>query len=454
MHPIAAFDLVTFVASLTALILLLNGWGRAFKRDAKLLLVGLLSFMVFYGLCLLLEWSGITRALDTTEDFIGALLPMWWAFVFYAFLQDMASHDLRKSEERYRILFEGSRDAIYVTTREGELVDVNQSWLDLFGYKREEITGLNARDTYVNPDDRRRFQQEIEQKGSVRDYEVAVRKKDGTEMDCLNTASIQQASDGSILGYQGIVRDITERKRLEIQLQQAAKMEAIGTLAGGIAHDFNNLLMSIQGNVSLMSMDSSYPYYERLQNIEKQIQSGARLTSHLLGYARKGRYEVKTLDLRQLVEETLDTFGRTRREITIHREIAEDLFPVEADAGQIEQVLLNLCVNAADAMPGGGDLMLKGMNKTHRDMKGKLYHPKPGNYVMLTVSDTGMGMDKETAERIFDPFFTTKERGRGTGLGLASAYGIIKGHGGYIDVGSTEGQGTTSSISVASPSML
>jgi len=359
-----------------------------------------------------------------------------------------AEEALRDSEKRYRTLFEDSRDAIYSSAREGPFVDMNQSFLDLFGYTKEEIKDLDAREIYVKSYGRSLFQQEIEAKGSVRDYEVKFRKKDGMAMDCLITASVRQGKDGSILGYQGIIRDITERKRLEAQLQQAQKMEAIGTLAGGIAHDFNNLLMGVQGNVSLMLMDldPSHVHSERLRNIERQVRSGASLTSHLLGYARKGRYEVKALDLRQLVGETLDTFGRTRREIAIHREIAEDLSPVEADAGQIEQVLFNLCVNAADAMPGGGDLTLKGVNKTHRDMKGKLYDPKPGNYVMLTVSDTGTGMDKETTERIFDPFFTTKERGRGTGLGLASAYGIIKGHGGYIDVDSREGQGTTFSI--------
>ncbi len=239
-----------------------------------------------------------------------------------------------------------------------------------------------------------------------------------------------------------------ERRKLEAQLRQVQKMEAIGTLAGGIAHDFNNLLMAIQGNVSLilMHMDSTHPYYERLKKIEEQVQSGARLTSHLLGYARKGRYEVKPLDLNQLVEETSETFGRTRKEVTIHRELAEDLFAIEADQAQIEQVLLNLFVNAADAMSGGGDLILKTMNTTQESMKGKLYDPKPGNYVLLMVTDTGIGMDKETMERIFDPFFTTKEMGRGTGLGLASAYGIIKGHGGYIEVDSKKGQGTTFSV--------
>jgi len=193
-------------------------------------------------------------------------------------------------------------------------------------------------------------------------------------------------------------------------------------------------------------MDSTHAHYERLKNIEKQVESGARLTSHLLGYARKGKYEVKAVDLNQLVEETCETFGRTNKQITIYREVADGLFAIEADSGQIEQVLLNLFVNAADAMPGGGDLILKTMNVTHEHMTGKVYDPKPGKYVMLTVTDTGMGMDKETVERVFDPFFTTKEMGRGTGLGLASSYGIIKGHGGYIDIESEKGYGTTFKI--------
>ncbi len=146
------------------------------------------------------------------------------------------------------------------------------------------------------------------------------------------------------------------------------------------------------------------------------------------------------------MEETSETFGRTKREVAIQREFAEDLFTIEADAGQIEQVLWNLFVNAADAMPGGGNLILKTVNVTYKDMRGKLYYPKPGDYVLLVVRDTGIGMDKKTMERIFDPFFTTKERGRGTGLGLASTYGIIKGHGGYIEVDSEKGHGASFSI--------
>ncbi len=239
-----------------------------------------------------------------------------------------------------------------------------------------------------------------------------------------------------------------EKKKLEAQLQQAQKMKAIGALAGGIANDFNNLLSVIEGNASLMlfNIDATHPHYENLKSIEKQAQSGSKLSAQLLGYAGKGRYEVKLLNLNQLLEETSEAFGRTRKEITIHRELADDLFAIEADRGQIEQVLSNLYVNAAHAMPGGGDLLLKTRNVTHKDMEGKLYDPKPGNYVMLTVADTGAGMDEKTMERIFEPFFTTKETGGATGLGLSSAYGIIEGHGGYIDVDSRKGHGTTFTI--------
>lgn len=244
-----------------------------------------------------------------------------------------------------------------------------------------------------------------------------------------------------------ILTDMSEKMRMEAKLIQAQKMEAIGTLAGGIAHDFNNLLMVVQGNVSLMLLDThpNHPHHEMLKIIEKQVQSGSKLTNQLLGYARKGRYEVKPIDLNQLVEETSKAFGRTRKNITIHRDLSEDLFSCAADQGQIEQVMMNLFVNAADAMPGGGELFLflKTLNATHEDIKSKLYDPIPGVYVMLSVRDTGVGMDEKILDRIFDPFFTTKELGRGTGLGLASVYGIIKGHGGYIEVESVKEHGAT-----------
>jgi len=369
---------------------------------------------------------------------------------------------LRESEERYRRITEAVTDYIFtVRIEDGHPVETvhGAACVAVTGYTPEDF----ASDPYlwfrmVHEEDRAAVQEQARRillGQDVPPIEHRILRKDGVIRWVANTLVPHYDTQGNLLSYDGLIRDIHKRKeaeeaktKLEAQLRHAQKMEAIGTLAGGIAHDINNLLMGIRGNVSLMvmDMDSTYPHYERLKKIENQIQSGARLTSHLLGYARKGRYQVKPIKLNQLVSETSDTFGRTRKEITIHRELGEDLFAIEADQGQIEQVLLNLFVNAGDAMPGGGDLFLKTMNTTHNDMKGRLYDPKPGNYVLLRVTDTGTGMDEKTMERIFDPFFTTKEMGRGTGLGLASAYGIVKSHGGYIDVDSIQGQGATFSI--------
>jgi signal transduction histidine kinase/CheY-like chemotaxis protein len=233
-------------------------------------------------------------------------------------------------------------------------------------------------------------------------------------------------------------------EQLETQLQFARRMESIGTLAGGIAHDFNNLLMAIQGNVTLImdSLDPRHHDYEKLKLIEQFIQSGASLTKQLLGFARGGKYEVKPTNLNEIIKNTLTMFGRTKKEIKIFTKFREELWTVEVDRGQIEQVLLNLYINAWQAMPGGGELHIETENITLDQKNAKLHDVKSGKYVKTYVADTGIGMDDEIQRRIFDPFFTTKEIGRGTGLGLASAYGIIKNHGGVITIESEKGKGT------------
>ena len=245
-----------------------------------------------------------------------------------------------------------------------------------------------------------------------------------------------------------ILHDVTQEKQREIQLIEAQKMEAIGTLAAGIAHDFNNLLMAIQGNTSLLllDIDRNHRHYTRLKGIEKQVHSASQLTSQLLGYARKGRYEIRSVDLNSVVKDTSEAFRRTRKEITIQYDLSQDIPSIRVDQGQIEQALLNLFINAADAMPLGGELCISTRPVDASDLKGKPYVAKERPYIHLGIKDTGMGMDEKTIERIFDPFFTTKEMGRGTGLGLASAYGSIKGHGGYIDVESAPGLGSTFNI--------
>ena len=241
---------------------------------------------------------------------------------------------------------------------------------------------------------------------------------------------------------------MTHEVQLEGQLRQAQKMEAIGTLAGGIAHDFNNLLMGIQGNLSLSiaEIDSGSPLFENLKKVEQYVQDGVELTKQLLGFARLGKYEARVTNPNDLINKSANIFARTRKELRIVSHYQEDVWAVNVDPGQIEQVLLNLYINAWQAMPEGGTLLLETANVVHDDQQAVMHKVSPGRYVKISISDTGVGMEKATLERIFDPFFTTKAMKRGTGLGLASAYGIIRNHGGYIDVHSEINHGATFNI--------
>jgi PAS domain S-box-containing protein len=239
-----------------------------------------------------------------------------------------------------------------------------------------------------------------------------------------------------------------EKERLQAQLQQAQKMESIGTLAGGIAHNFNNILMGIQGRTSLMMVNKefSHPDYEHLQGIEESVSNAVELTRDLLGFARGGRYEVKTTDLNELIKHENKIFGRTNKEISVYGKYDEGLWPVEVDRGQIQQALLNLYVNAWQAMPRGGDLYTQTENIILDDAFVKPFGIAPGRYVKISVADTGTGIDKSILDKIFDPFFTTKDAGQGSGLGLASVYGIINNHGGMITAHSHKGDGATFNI--------
>lgn len=360
-----------------------------------------------------------------------------------------AEEDLRASEKKYRSVIENIQDVFYRSDASGLLLMGSPSGARMFGYdSADEMIGLLLDDFWVDPAGRLQLIDQIKAKGSVKDFEAVLKKKDGTTFNASLTTQFYYDDDGNFLGTEGIIRDITDRKLLETQLLQAHKMEAIGTLAGGIAHDFNNLLMGIQGYASLMlyGMDPADPHFQKLKNIEEIVSKGSDLTGQLLGFAQGGKYEVKSADINGLIARTADMFGRTRKEIVMHRDLARNLPDVEIDQGQIEQVFVNLYLNAWQAMPGGGDIYLKTeivlLEKAHT----MRYSAMPGKYVKVTVSDTGVGMDDTTQKRIFEPFFTTKEMGRGSGLGLASAYGVIKNHGGIIEVSSERGRGTTFTI--------
>ena len=279
-------------------------------------------------------------------------------------------------------------------------------------------------------------------------FKSIMRHRDGSNLDIVENSIGIFDDQEKLVEIKGFLVDVTRQTKLEAQLQKARKMETVGTLAGGIAHEFNNLLMTIQGNTSLIQydLDTADPHFQMLVKIEEAVSRGVKLTQQLLGYAKKGKYEVKSLNLNRLVQKSAHTFGRSKNDIAIHYELSEDIPAILADQDQIEQVLLNLLTNAADAMADRGKLFLKTSNVTHDHIHATLYVPIPGDYIKLAVTDTGSGMDELTRDRIFDPFFTTKGMGQGKGLGLASVYGIIKSHGGYIEVESEKERGSTFNI--------
>jgi PAS domain S-box-containing protein len=351
------------------------------------------------------------------------------------------TRELLSDKRHYEVVLESMNEGILEITADTTIICANKAAISLTGMSEENLLASNFTDLF-DETNRKKVRKLLESK----ETSLYSNKKKTTVL--LNDKKIHlvilplnEEQHKSLI----IMNDVTEQKIREIQIRHAQKMEAIGTLSGGIAHEFNNLLMGIQGNTSLMLLNtnSADAHYNRLKNIENLVQNGSKLTSQLLGYAREGRYQIRPVNLNKLVENTSYIFARTKKEITVKQELSTNLHMIDADQGQIEQTLLNFYINAADAMPGGGTLTSETMNVTHEDMSDRPYTPKSGNYVMLVITDTGIGMDEKTRERIFDPFFTTKETGHGTGLGLASAYGIIKGHRGYIDVKSEEGKGTS-----------
>ncbi len=480
---------------------------------------------------------------------------------------------LTESERRYRRLFEESRDAIYISSTDGVLLDFNRSMLDLFGYTREEMRELNAEALYLRAADRRDFQEAITRTGSVKNYEVQLVAKDRSVMHCLLSSSVQLGDDGSVLGYQGIIRDITQRKqaeetlrrekefsdaaleslpglfylfdeqgrflrwnrnlervtgysssdvssmhaldffagedkrlieerirealvkgassaeadlvrkdgttapyfftgtlvnfagrrcvvgmaidmteerRLEEQLRQSQKMEAVGQLAGGVAHDFNNVLTVILSNADILlnGLGPEDPRREELQGIKEAAQRAAALTRQLLAFSRKQMLRPRVVSLNAIVVNVESMLRRLIGEdIELITLLDPRLWAVEADPGQLEQMIMNLAVNARDALPQGGKLAIETSNIDVDETFASAHYPiVPGRYVMLVVSDNGVGMSAETRERIFEPFFTTKQRSKGTGLGLSTVYGIVKQSGGYIWAHSEPGLGTTFKI--------
>ena len=375
--------------------------------------------------------------------------------------KDKINHELYRSEEKYRYLVQNSPDIIYTLDADGNFTFLSEALEHLLGFTVDGLIGKHYT-TIVCEEDRDKAQWFFDERrsgdraasgielrlkavGDVQQNE-SVRRHLTVELKSMGIYE-ESAIDGERrhVGTHGVIRDISERQRLYAQLQNAERMESLGTLAGGIAHDFNNLLMGIQGRSSLISMDmeDSHPVLEHLHAIEDYILSATHLTKQLLGFARGGKYEVKPTDINELVLKSANMFGRTKKEIIIETQFHNANIVVEADRRQIEQVLLNLYVNAWQAMPEGGTLRLETKHVVLGNKDCRPHQIEPGRYAHLSVTDTGIGMDQKTLQHIYDPFFTTKEKSRGTGLGLASAYGIIKNHAGIIHADSNVDHGTT-----------
>lgn len=379
------------------------------------------------------------------------------------FFQDItkrveAEEALRESEEKYRDILDNIEEGYFEVDLAGNLVFVNDAACKIMESGADDLIGLNNRQFTTPETSKKMFKtfNRVFRTGKpvqVTDFEIITKNKTKKHLEL--SASVMKDAEQQTIGFRGVVRDVTvriksqkEKERLASQIQHVQKMESIGTLAGGIAHDFNNLLMGFQGNISLMLLDlhEDHPHCEYLKNMESYVMKGSELTRQILGFARRGKYQVKTTKINDLLNRTVDMFSRTKKEITIHKKFQEDISPADVDRGQLEQVLLNLFVNAWQAMPGGGDIFIETEQIYLSEDYDKPYDIIPGHYIRISVTDTGVGMDIDIQQRVFEPFFTTKAVGRGTGLGLASAYGIIKNHNGIINVYSEKGHGSTFKI--------
>ena len=451
MSFIAIFDLISIIATIISIFILMIKWKRTHYPDIRYLLLGLLILSFFYYLFLFIEWSGITNYFEKTEDLLGAMIPMFWAFIFYTFLQLLARKDLQNSEEKYRKLIQNSGDIVFLLY-ENHFEVINKKFDEIFKLTIKEVNQpdfkLNKLFASKSHFTLNRLISQIKKKEKLDpSYNFTVINSKHEEIEVEASFNYIKYRDG--IAIQGIMRDITERKRLEEQLRQSQKMEAIGQLAGGIAHDFNNMLTVINGYSEIL-LKKEFPaeVLNYIQEIRKASIRATRLTSQLLAFSRKQIIQPKIINLNQIITDQIQMLRRLLGEdVEISTYLDPQLYSVKADIGQIEQIIMNIVINARDAMPLGGKLTIETGN-VQLNNEYKHLHPesKSGDYAVLSISDTGIGMDEVTRSRIFEPFYTTKGRDKGTGLGLATVYGIIKQNNGFIDVYSEIQNGSTFKI--------
>ena len=411
------------------------------------------------------EWSGCVR--NTRRDGsqfvcevkVSPVTDDTGAVIAYMGIQkditdeQKARDALKQSKEKYRSILKNINDGYYEVDLGGNFTSFNDAMSEIIGYPPDDMIGMNNR-AFMSTETAKRvfgtFHQVYQTGQTVKAFDWELIRRNNEKRFVEVSVSLLHDGMGRPAGFSGIARDITERKRLEEQLLEAQKMEAIGTLAGGIAHDFNNILASILGFASHLKSKTAPDddFYKGLSVIEESAVRASGLTSKLLAYSQKGIVTIKTLNLNKIIADIYDlSIKGFDSSISCVVDTQKDLKNIRADESQLHQVVMNLVINARDAMPDGGTLSIKTeMYTVDRPKQMQGFSLKPGEYVMLTISDSGMGMSEETRTKMFDPYFTTKGNHGGAGLGMSVVYGIVKSHDGYIYVGSIPGVGTTISV--------
>jgi PAS domain S-box-containing protein len=465
MPLVAAIDFISFLAVIVALIFLLRGWNRTFPHDIKLLIVGLLGLTLFHHVSNILEWGGISSALDPFEDFLELLTPMLWFMLIYSYLKELTTDDLRKSEgalreseEKYRLLIENQTDMVVKVDIEGKFQFISPSYCEMFGKVNEELLGKKFM-PFVHEDDRETTAKAMEAlyypPHKVYIEQRAMTKDGWKWLSWMDTAVLDE--NKNVIAIIGVGRDITERKQAEKilresedKLARSKKMESLGLLAGGVAHDLNNVLAGIVSYPELLLLDlpEESKFRKPIETIQDSGRRAAAIVEDLLTVARGVATTKESLNLNNLVGDYLHSpeFNKLKKfhpRVTFKTNFDSDLLNISGSHVHIRKTVMNLVSNASEAIEDSGNVTISTMNR-YVDKPLRRYDDVDiGEYVVLSVSDDGSGISPDDLERIFEPFFTKKVMGRsGTGLGLAVAWNTVQDHKGYIDVTSNE-NGTT-----------
>jgi len=449
----ALIELCGLLAASGAAGLLLVSGRRALGREVHFVFMALLLVMVANHAIGIMEWSIMPASFDVVSDFSGFLLPVLWFFLFHTFLHDLSNREIAKAQTRLRHLVSSSPSIIYAMAGNGKrsFTYASENLREILGYASPEMIddpGFWA--SCVHPEDVRRAGEEIDRQieqgaGTV---EYRFRRKNGEYLLISDNFRVVRDENGQTTEVVGSWTDITATRRLEETLLQSQKIDTVGRLASGIAHDFNNRLTVILGNLQLLQRklgDSDTAVAGMIRMAVSATEGAAGLARRLLSFSRSRHLEIRVIDINELISGMSEMLQRTLGEnVKVIVSPEAGLWPVKADWNLLENALLNLAVNARDAMPEGGRLTIETGNVTLGvSYRARHDYVKPGDYVMVSVSDTGQGMSSEIKQHIFEPFFTTKEEGKGTGLGLSMIYGFVKQSGGYLEIYSEEGQGTS-----------